>query len=271
MTDRAGKFFWYELMTSDPDAAIAFYGDVVGWSVTPFGGGDPNGDVYHVVSSAHGGVGGIMAIPAEAATCGMSSWWGGYIGSADVDADAARLSAAGASIRRAPQDIPGVGRFAVMGDPGGATFMLLNGSSPEGMTPPPPMTPGHVGWHELHSGDFDADLAFYTGQFGWVTGDAMDMGPMGSYQLLSQERVASFDGMTGAIMPKPAEMPMPGWLFYFSVADIDAAHDRITAGGGTVLHGPMEVPGGAWIVQATDPQGAMFAVVGMRSNKEAGR
>ncbi|MCP1468787.1 hypothetical protein J3E64_000454 [Sphingobium sp. OAS761] len=265
MTDLNGKFFWYELMTSDPQAALAFYGDVVGWTAHAFGGED-TGDPYHVISGSAGPLGGIMAIPAEAGACGMKPWWGGYIGSADVDAVAARLAGAGGSIRRAPEDIPGVGRFAVMGDPGGATFMLLKGSSPEGMTPASPMAQGHVGWHELYSGDFDGDLAFYTGQFGWTTGQAMDMGAMGSYQLVSQTGGSDFQDMTGGVMPLPKEMPAPLWLFYFVVGDIDAAVTRVRDGGGTVINGPMEVPGGAWVIQGLDPQGAMFALVGMRGS-----
>ena len=66
-------------------------------------------------------------------------------------------------------------------------------------------------------------------------------------------------------MARPKEVPVPLWLFYFVVPDIDAAAEKVKAGGGAVLNGPMEVPGGAWIIQATDPQGAMFALVGMRS------
>lgn len=263
MTDVTGKFFWYELMTTDPQAAIAFYRDVIGWTAEAFGAAGQD-DPYHVISGSAGPMGGIMAIPAGAEECGMRPWWGGYIGSADVDADVARLTAAGASEMRAAEDIPGVGRFAVLNDPGGATFMLLKGSSDEEMHAVPAMANGHVGWHELYSGHYEADLSFYTGQFGWEQGEAMDMGPMGTYQLLSQDRVASFNGMTGAIMPRPDPVPVPIWLFYFVVEDIDVAQGRITAGGGTVLQGPMEVPGGAWIIQALDPQGAMFAVVGMR-------
>lgn len=264
MSDLNGKFFWYELMTSDPEAAVAFYGDVVGWTAEAFG-GERTDNPYQVVSGSAGALGGIMAIPPEAKDCGMHPWWGGYVGSADVDADAARLEAAGGKVQRAPDNIPGVGRFAVMADPGGATFMLLKGSSPEGMDPAPPMATGHVGWHELYAGDFDADLAFYCGPLGWTKGDAMDMGPMGSYQLVSQTRGTSFESMTGGIMRKPEGIPTPLWLFYFAVEDIDAATDRVKAGGGSVLQGPMEVPGGAWVIQARDPQGAMFALVGMRS------
>lgn len=262
MTDRNGQFFWVELMTSDPQAALAFYTDVVGWTKMPFG---EDGGYTLVVGSA-GPLGGVMAIPAEAKECGMTPWWGGYIASADVDADAARLVAAGGSIQRPAEDIDGVGRFAVMGDPGGATFMLLKGSSPDGMEAPPPMAMGHVGWHELYSGNFDADMAFYTGQFGWTTGEAMDMGDMGIYQLVSQTGGSDFPSMSGGIMPVPKEMPAPLWLFYFVVGDIDAAAARVTAGGGTILHGPSEVPGGSWIVQLLDPQGAMFALVGTRAD-----
>jgi predicted enzyme related to lactoylglutathione lyase len=264
MSDLAGTFFWYELMTSDPQAALAFYGDLLGWTFQPFG-GERTDDPYNVVSGSAGPLGGIMAIPAEAATQGMTPWWGGYIGSADVDADARRLVEAGGKVMRAPEDIAGVGRFAVMADPGGAVFMLLRGSSPDGMAPPPPMAHGHVGWHELYAGSFDADLAFYTGQFGWSQGEAMDMGEMGSYQLVSQTGGSEFQDMTGGIMPVPKEMPRPAWLFYFNVGDIDAAVEKITGGGGAVLNGPMEVPGGGWIIQATDPQGAMFALVGSRA------
>jgi predicted enzyme related to lactoylglutathione lyase len=266
MTDMTGKFFWYELMTSDAEAALAFYGDVVGWTSQAFG-GERQDDPYHVISSSVGQMGGVMKIPAEAKDCGMTPWWGGYIGSADVDADVARLVAAGASERRPAEDIPGVGRFAVMGDPGGATFLLLKGDGDgEDMPAATGMSSGQVGWHELYSEDYEADLAFYTGQFGWEKGEAMDMGPMGTYQLLSQKGSTAFDGMTGAIMPKPAEVPMPLWLFYFAVEDIDIADTKIKAGGGSVLQGPMEVPGGAWVIQATDPQGAMFAVVGWRTS-----
>jgi predicted enzyme related to lactoylglutathione lyase len=261
MSDLTGKFFWYELMTSDPQAALAFYGDLLGWTSQPFG-GERTDDPYHVVSGSAGPLGGIMAIPAEAKDCGMTPWWGGYVGSSDVDADVARLAAAGGKVMRAPEDIPGVGRFAVMADPGGAIFMLLKGSSPDGMDAPPPMAQGHVGWHELYAGSFDADLAFYTGQFGWSKGEAMDMGEMGSYQLVSQTGGSDFQAMSGGIMPVPKEMPRPAWLFYFNVGDIDAAVEKVTSGGGAVLNGPMEVPGGGWIIQAADPQGAMFALVG---------
>jgi predicted enzyme related to lactoylglutathione lyase len=53
---------------------------------------------------------------------------------------------------------------------------------------------------------------------------------------------------------------MSFWLYYFNVPAIDAALARVSAGGGKVLNGPMEVPGGSWVAQCMDPQGAMFAL-----------
>jgi hypothetical protein len=60
-------------------------------------------------------------------------------------------------------------------------------------------------------------------------------------------------------------VPVPNWLYYFNVSDIDAAVDRVKTGGGQILNGPMQVPGGDWIVQGKDPQGAMFALVGQKA------
>jgi predicted enzyme related to lactoylglutathione lyase len=69
----------------------------------------------------------------------------------------------------------------------------------------------------------------------------------------------------GGIFTKPAEMPgPPAWCHYIMVDGVDAAAERVKAAGGQIINGPMEVPGGDWIAQGIDPQGAMFAVHGKR-------
>jgi predicted enzyme related to lactoylglutathione lyase len=256
MTDHAGRFIWYELMTTDTDAAGAFYRSVVGWDVSPFGGDGG----YWILSADGRGAGGMMALPPEACAAGARPGWIGYIATPDVDAAADRLTAAGGAVHKAPQDIPGVGRFAIVADPQGAAFCLMTPQG-EGDPLPPPGRPGSVDWHELHTGDQAAAFDFYAGQFGWAKASALDMGPMGTYQLF-RSRPADADAV-GGMMTNP-NVPRPAWLFYVDVPDIDAAHDRILAGGGKVLVGPHEVPGGG-MVQALDPQGAMFAVVGNRA------
>ena len=145
----------------------------------------------------------------------------------------------------------------MVSDPQGAPFVVF---APNGEAPDPlaPMTPGSVGWHELHTTDWQAGFAFYADQFGWTRADALDMGPMGIYQLF-----ATGGAPVGGMLNNTA-LPRPAWLYYFSVEAIDAATARVTAAGGQVLMGPHEVPGGAWIVQGKDPQGAMFALVALR-------
>jgi uncharacterized protein len=65
----------------------------------------------------------------------------------------------------------------------------------------------------------------------------------------------------GGMFNKTAEMPgPPAWTHYVMVDSVDRAVDAVKARGGQVLVGPMEVPGGDWIAQCMDPQGAVFAV-----------
>ena len=253
MATPKGSFVWYELMTSDTAAATKFYESALGMSGADSGMPGMN---YTILSAGGAPVGGVMEIPAEAKKMGARPGWMGYIGVADVDAHAAKVKAAGGAIHRPPEDIPGVGRFAVVADPHGAAFMLFKGSTDDAPPPAAPGTPGHVGWHELHAGDGPAAFAFYSGLFGWTKDTAMDMGAMGVYQLFAAGGPA-----IGGMMTKTPETPAPNWLYYFNVESVDAAIERVKSGGGQVLNGPMEVPG-SWIAQCMDPQGAMFAVVG---------
>jgi hypothetical protein len=64
---------------------------------------------------------------------------------------------------------------------------------------------------------------------------------------------------------RPIE-PVPFWLFYFNVDDLDAASERVQAHGGQLFEGPFAVPGGQWIARYVDPQGAIFALQGGRDS-----
>jgi predicted enzyme related to lactoylglutathione lyase len=215
---------------------------------------------YTLLTVGETQVGGLMAIPQPAREAGARPVWMGYIAVDDVDASAAQVTGAGGAIHRAPTDIPGVGRFAMVSDPQLATFMLFKASAEGQGQPASPGSPGHPGWRELFADDREAAFAFYSKLFGWTKAEAFDMGPIGIYQLFA------IGGETiGGMMNKPATVPRPFWLYYFNVDAIDAAASRATGAGGRILNGPHEVPGGSWIVQCLDPQGAMFALVGSRS------
>jgi predicted enzyme related to lactoylglutathione lyase len=252
MSTPKGKFAWYELMTTDTAAAGTFYSAVVGWNIKDVSMPDMPYSIFNVGEL---GVAGLMSLP-EAA--GTKPAWIGYILVDDVDAEAEKVKAAGGSIHRPPTDVPGMLRFSVVTDPQGAPYVLFtsNPAMPSPPAYPAPGTPGTFGWRELMAGDGQAAFDFYSSHYGWTKGEAHDMGPMGAYQIFDVDGVPS-----GGMMTKPPNLPAPFWNYYIQVDGINPAVDRIKASGGTVINGPMEVPGGSWIVQGIDPQGAMFALV----------
>lgn len=255
--DPSGSFVWYELMTTDAAAAQAFYTQVVGWTAADAG---MPGMTYTLLSAGPHMVAGLMDLPVEARASGAPPAWVGYVAVADVDERAAAVQTLGGQVLRPAEDIPGVGRFAVVADPQGAAFCLFRGSEGEGdYVPPPADLPGTMGWHELMAADLAPAWDFYAALLGWQKTEAVDMGPMGTYQMFGP------GGRTlGGMMTKPPEMPVPAWGYYINCEAIDAAVARVAAAGGQVINGPMEVPGGAWIVNAVDPQGAMFSLVAPR-------
>ena len=259
MTDPASRFVWYELITTNTGSARLFYGSVVGWGTRDAS--QPHMD-YTLFTVGEAPVGGLMDVPEQARKVGVRSSWIGYISVADVDQAAEKVSSLGGTIHVQPADIPEVGRFAVVSDPQGCTFTLFR---PRPISPPPeepePGTPGHIGWHELYAENWEEAFSFYSSMFGWEKGDPMDMGELGTYQLFTTEGGSM---PIGGMFNKPPSVPTAFWLFYFNVDDIDAALTRVEGGGGKLLNGPMQVPGGDWIVQCLDPQGAMFALAGKR-------
>jgi hypothetical protein len=262
MVNSHGRFVWYELMTTDMEAAKAFYANVVGWGTRD---ASMPGRAYTLFTAGEASVSGLMVLPEDARKkMGAKPTWIGYVGVNDVDATADRIKRLGGTVHVPPQEIPNISRFSVVADPQMATLALFKWLKPGQVEPAELSAPGRVGWHELLAADWEQALAFYGELFGWQKADA-DIGAMGTYALFSA------GGQTiGGMFTKPAMVPVPFWLYYFNIGDIDAAAKRVKAGRGQILNGPIAVPGGNWIVQCTDPQGAMFALVGKRSHDGIG-
>jgi predicted enzyme related to lactoylglutathione lyase len=255
MTNPHGSFIWYELLTTDAEAASAFYGDVIGWDSRSAG--MPGVD-YRLFSTGGTDVAGHMALPPGAPEA-MRPMWLGYIGVDDVDAAVAGITEAGGKVHMPAMDLDGVGRIAMVADPQGVPFYVMRGASDQASTSFSVSDAGRCRWNELSTPDQQGALSFYTSRFGWEKGDAMPMGEMGDYQFINHG-----GEMIGAIMTNRPGGPPPIWSFYFGVPDIDSAAAKIGSDGGTIQAGPMEIPGGEYAVVATDPQGVGFGIVGPR-------
>lgn len=251
-----GRFVWYELLTTDPKAALAFYTEVIGWKTEPFG-GDNN---YMMFVGSQGAVGGVTVLPEIAKKMGASPYWQANVEVANVDETVAQVKALGGRIY-VTENVPNVGRFAVIADPQGAVISVFTPASD--MKSHDITKNGEFSWHELYTTDHEAAFAFYNKIVGWERLGEFDMGAMGKYLLWGRN-----GQQLGGMMTKPKDMKTPdgrevppSWMCYITTEDLDAALGRAKAKGARVLNGPMEVPGGQRIVQLMDPQGAAFALV----------
>lgn len=264
MPNLPGSFIWYELMSPDPAASKAFYDAVVGWDINTQSTG-PEGTDYRMIKRSDGGnAGGVLKLDDAMREHGARPMWLGYLSVNDVDAAVAEVATAGGTALMPPFDAPSVGRIAMITDPQGAPFYVMKPTPPSGAEGQSSDVfsvdqPQHVRWNELTTSDPDAAITFYTGQFGWAQEGDMDMGEMGQYRFLQQAGVA-----IGAVMPRQPQSPANAWTYYIGVDDIDRAAKAIVDGGGQILSGPMEIPGGEFAVAAIDPQQAPFGLVGPR-------
>jgi predicted enzyme related to lactoylglutathione lyase len=250
-----GRFVWYELLTTDPQAAISFYTDVVGWKIQPWESGD-----YTMWVGSQGPLGGVTLLPEAAKQLGAPPYWQANVEVANVDETVALVKKLGGNVYHV-EDVPQVGRFAVIADPQGAVIAVFTPSTQ--MQSHDIAKPGEFSWHELYTTDHEAAFSFYQQIAGWERLGELDMGPMGKYLLWGRE-----GKQLGGMMTMPKGMKThdgrdisTAWMFYITTAELDAALERAKARGARVINGPMEVPGGQRIVQLMDPQGAAFALV----------
>ena len=254
----ADDFIWYELVTHDMDKAVDFYKNVVGWEIKDSG----MPDIRYMIFGRDGkDVGGIMTW-AAAGVPGMPAEWMGHIHTAKLDQELKAVIADGGMVIKPAQDIPGVGRFAVVLDPQKVKYLLFEPGRQ--YTPPrlDQMAVGNVGWHELLTDDAAKAFDYYSKHYGWQKDYAHDMGAMGIYQTFRTDKPLYTGGMmsikNGSGMPEGIH---PQWKFYFTVDDLDAAQKRVMAAGGKVVMPPMDVPGGSRVLQAVDDQGCSFALM----------
>lgn len=263
MSNPPGSFIWYELMTTDADAAAAFYSAVLGWQVAPRAPvTTPDGNDYRMIMRSDGGMaGGLLQLTPAMCQQGATPTWLGYLYVPNVDAAVADIVTDGGSVLLPKMSLP-VGEVAMVADPMGTPLYVMN------PVPPPDQPdkvsdvfsvdkPQHVRWNQLASADLNRAKAFYARHFSFAFNESMPLGELGDYCFIDH------GGMRiGAVMQQPPQSPLGGWLFYFGVESVMAAVRAIEAGGGTVVSPPHEVKGGDWTAIAFDPQGAPFGIAG---------
>ena len=232
-----GTFCWVDLETTDPEGARSFYGGLLGWEFADAGGG------YTLCRLEGSEVAGLHGHAPDAR-------WSSYVCVEDAEAAVARAQELGGSVLRAPQELPGTARVAVIRDPAGAELCLWE---PGGLAGARLVNDvGAWSWNELTTPDLSGAKGFYGELFGWTAEDAS--GGIGRVTFsLGRLLVA------GMHPPMPFEQGPPGWTISFRVADADETAERGTALGGSVLLPPFDVPIGRMGVLA-DPAGAAFLI-----------
>lgn len=246
-----GKFVWFEHLSGDIAAARRFYEGLFGWHVEdmPMG-----GERYPMILNDGQGIGGFRPAPE-----GVPPNWLSYVSVADIDAAHAEAVAAGARSQMGPMTMGEVGRGAVLADPTGATIALWTSAQDDR----PDVAQAPVGafcWTELWTGDENAAVAFYRRVIGYGH-ETMDMGPMGTYHLLTsggQQRA----GVMRSTEPKAPPM----WLPYVAVADTDASAAKAASLGAQPVVPPTDIPGIGRFAVVLDPLGAAVAMIRLQAS-----
>lgn len=219
------QFQRYQLRTTDPSAARAFYGSILGDRVAE-----------------------IVPLPPEAIARGAPPHWLGHLGVDEVEPTARAFVERGA-MRLGPTRATAEGELAIVRDPGGAVFALTKARS----------TPARddVVFHLLHTHDLARVTASYGALFGWEIDEGHDLGPLGVFREFAWHRSGPRVGAMTDVSARPGVHAH--WLFQFRVASLNVALPLVRAAGGVVA-GPTELPGGDRLAVCDDPQGAAFAL-----------
>jgi predicted enzyme related to lactoylglutathione lyase len=234
-----GTFSWTELVTTDPDAAKAFYSALLGWDYDD----QPVGD-EQVYSMAMRDGKHVAALYRDAE---QSPHWNCYVTVASADDSTARARAAGGTVLTEPFDVMEVGRMAVVADPAGASIFMWEPRRHIGAQLV--NAPGSLTWNDLVTPDPDGAERFYGELFGWTFDELPDAE---GYRVIKNG-----DRMNGGVVPRD-EAPA-GWIPYFGHEDVERAIADVPGLGGQVLNGPVQMAQGA-IGVFCDPQGAPFAL-----------
>jgi predicted enzyme related to lactoylglutathione lyase len=254
----AGKVVWHDLITSRPEDAKRFYGELFGWEFQELGLNLGFGNTLNYTLIRHEGqlIGGMVdarrldAVPVEDAD--RISQWVMLMSVDDVDAAAASVRESGGKVLTPPTDFVDRGRLTLVEDAQGATLALLE--TRDGDPPDRPAVIGGFLWDELWTTDLDSAERFYRGLAPFEPGER-SLASGQSYRYLStdgQPRVG--------LLPRPVTDIEPVWVSYLRVADASTIVARVPELGGRVLAPPQPRAVGGEVALIADPSGAGIAI-----------
>jgi uncharacterized protein len=251
MAQNTGYFVWHDLMTTDLDAALAFYPELFGWSITEIAMGS---FTYRRIDLGGGGQGAFMPLDPDH---GLPSHWMPYLAVADVDAVVEGVEELGGKRCVPPMDMPNVGRFAVIEDPAGTPFTAFKGTG-EARDLSNRNHHGQFCWDDLAVPDPEAALAFYQEVVGWqVETSTSGMGP---YHVVSPAGTTGPGKGIGGVMQRPPSEERPMWTPYIYVDEIEPMVARAVELGAELQMGPYDAGEVGVMAFLNDPTGARFAM-----------
>ncbi|MEU6858889.1 VOC family protein [Glycomyces sp. NPDC046736] len=237
-----GAPIWSDSLTADLEADTRFYEALFGWTST-----DAGEDLAHYTTFSLPGAGGdrpVMGIMPCPPGMAPSRIWNVQFKVADCDASAEQAVALGGSLAEEPQNVADMLRFAMVEDPNGASFGLVEAKQPDtgfGVFG----EPNSVVWAEYHFDGVPADaMRYYVDLLGWtaVTPPWEDPANPKPYAALSPGAGGPEFGGCHAADGFELNMP-PQWSVMVTVPDTDAYTERAVELGGTIAAPPLDVPG----------------------------
>lgn len=214
---QAGKFTWFELITHDPDKVAAFYGDLLGWTFTPY----PENNQYLIIENEGHEIGGVVVVSSRS----MGSRWLSTLSVNDVDQAALRVRKLGGSLLFGPAEFDERGRFAQVGDSQGADFIILKTRHGDPKRPDPAL--GGIVWIELFTRSVEEAASFYRGLI--------------AYEVIPSEESAEHHYFTvggkirGGVTELEWDDVKPTWLPFVGVDNLRETVLKVIDSGGTVL------------------------------------
>lgn len=246
-----GKLIFVELVTPDLAAAKQFYAGLFGWTFRDI---QTGGAEYAEAFLDGSPVAGLIQKKMPPGERRQPAWLS-FFSAADVDTVKKVALQNGAKVLFEPHTIPDRGREAVLADPEGAVFAVLDSSSGD----PPDLlaAPGEWIWSSLITSDPDTDAAFYQKLFDYEV-----------FELPASEdarhlMLASGNYARASVNTLPENRPnaRPNWLNYIRVEDAVKMAAKVVALGGRVLVEPRIDRHGGKVAVVADPMGAAFGLL----------